>query len=105
MVFHILSREELSIYGDGTKFGSSFCSTMGDWRYIHHGFFGYLAYSVYNRLKKTKSVFSVLVVYKFPDFFPEGMYDVPPERQDEFKINLIPGAAPEYQYVISPHNA
>ncbi|GJZ24971.1 hypothetical protein Tco_0562430 [Tanacetum coccineum] len=34
------------------------------------------------------------VVKEFPDVFPEDLPGLPPVRQAEFQINLIPGAAP-----------
>ncbi|MCI47173.1 cellular nucleic acid-binding protein, partial [Trifolium medium] len=30
------------------------------------------------------------VVYKFPSVFPEDVLDVPPEREVEFTIDLVP---------------
>ena len=31
---------------------------------------------------------------EFPDVFPEELPGVPPERQVEFHVDLVPGAAP-----------
>ena len=36
----------------------------------------------------------VPIVREFPDVFPEELPGVPPERQVEFRIDLVPGAAP-----------
>nr|GFC14192.1 putative reverse transcriptase domain-containing protein [Tanacetum cinerariifolium] len=36
----------------------------------------------------------VPVICKFPDVFPEELPGLPPPRQVEFKIKLVPGAAP-----------
>nr|GEV83871.1 hypothetical protein [Tanacetum cinerariifolium] len=36
----------------------------------------------------------VPVICKFPDVFPEDLPGLPPPRQVEFKIELVPGAAP-----------
>ncbi|GKG36370.1 hypothetical protein Tco_0444048, partial [Tanacetum coccineum] len=35
------------------------------------------------------------IVHDFPDVFPEDLPGLPPTRQVEFEINLIPGAAPK----------
>ncbi|XP_058180087.1 uncharacterized protein LOC131298627 [Rhododendron vialii] len=35
-----------------------------------------------------------LVVHEFPDVFPEELPGLPPEREIEFTINLLPGTAP-----------
>ncbi|MCI47123.1 cellular nucleic acid-binding protein, partial [Trifolium medium] len=34
------------------------------------------------------------VVCEFPDVFPEDVSDVPPEREVEFTIDLVPGTSP-----------
>ncbi|GKA93597.1 putative reverse transcriptase domain-containing protein, partial [Tanacetum coccineum] len=36
----------------------------------------------------------ILVVREFPEFFPEDLPGLPPVRQVEFQIDLIPGTAP-----------
>ena len=36
----------------------------------------------------------VSIVCEFPDVFPEELSSVPPERQVEFQIDLVPGAVP-----------
>ncbi|GJT60771.1 putative reverse transcriptase domain-containing protein [Tanacetum coccineum] len=41
-----------------------------------------------------KRLEDILVVKKFSDVFPEDLPGIPPFRQVEFQINLIPGAAP-----------
>ncbi|MCI36648.1 cellular nucleic acid-binding protein, partial [Trifolium medium] len=34
------------------------------------------------------------IVNEFPDVFPEDISDVPPEREVEFTIDLVPGTSP-----------
>ncbi|GKD63679.1 hypothetical protein Tco_1305787 [Tanacetum coccineum] len=36
----------------------------------------------------------ISVIKEFPDVFPEDLPGIPPIRQVEFQIDLIPGAAP-----------
>ncbi|GJX40904.1 putative reverse transcriptase domain-containing protein, partial [Tanacetum coccineum] len=43
---------------------------------------------------KEKRLEDVLIVQDFPEIFPEDLPGIPPTRQVEFQINLIPGAAP-----------
>ena len=40
------------------------------------------------------TVGEVPVVREFADVFPEELPGIPPERQVEFRIDLVPGAAP-----------
>ncbi|GJU99039.1 putative reverse transcriptase domain-containing protein [Tanacetum coccineum] len=41
-----------------------------------------------------KKLEDIPVVKEFPDVFPEDLPGLPPVRQVEFQIDLIPGAAP-----------
>jgi hypothetical protein len=36
----------------------------------------------------------ILVVYEFPDVFPDDLPGMPPDRDIEFSIDLLPGTAP-----------
>ncbi|GJR52387.1 putative reverse transcriptase domain-containing protein [Tanacetum coccineum] len=51
-----------------------------------------------------KRLKDVPIVKDFPDVFPEDLSDIPPARQVEFQIDLIPGAAPlaRAPYRLSP---
>ena len=85
---------ELVVYGEGTRLGSGFCSATRARQYIQHGCSGYLPYMVDTRDREQPSVSEVSVVREFADVFPEELPGVPPERQVEFRIDLVPGAAP-----------
>ncbi|GJU28617.1 hypothetical protein Tco_1167238 [Tanacetum coccineum] len=43
---------------------------------------------------KEKRLEDVLVVQEFPEVFPEDLPGIPPTRQVEFRIDLVPGATP-----------
>nr|GEV82904.1 putative reverse transcriptase domain-containing protein [Tanacetum cinerariifolium] len=53
---------------------------------------------------KGKRLKDLPVVQEFPEVFPEDLSGIPPTRQVEFRINLIPGAAPVAQapYRLAP---
>ncbi|KAI3750829.1 hypothetical protein L2E82_21683 [Cichorium intybus] len=60
---------------------------------ISKGGMSYLAYvSVAKPVKE--GVANVNVVNEFPDVFPDELPGLPPDRQVEFTIELVPGAAP-----------
>ena len=44
--------------------------------------------------ERPSTIVVVPVVSEFPDVFPEELPGVPPERQVEFRIDLLPGATP-----------
>ena len=94
VVIRTQSGGELVIYGEGTKTRSNFCSAVRAQKYIQHGCMGYLAYVVDTQFGKQDLVSDVLVVREFIDVFPEKLPGVPPERQVEFMIDLVPSAAP-----------
>jgi hypothetical protein len=39
----------------------------------------------------------ILVVSEFPDVFPEELPGMPPDRELEFAIDIVPGTAPIYK--------
>ena len=45
-------------------------------------------------VKARPSVFDILTVSDFPDVFPEELPGLPPHREIEFAIDVVPGATP-----------
>ena len=62
-------------------------------RMIAHGCEGYLAH-VIDKTKVQSKLEDVLVVREFPDVFPEDLEGLPPQREVEFPIDLLPYAQP-----------
>ncbi|KAG8491072.1 hypothetical protein CXB51_014218 [Gossypium anomalum] len=62
-------------------------------RYLRKGYEAYLAY-VLNTKEFEKKIESVPIVCKFADVFPEEFPGLPPVREVEFGIELIPGTTP-----------
>ena len=85
---------ELVIHGERASQGPTFCSTARAKRLLQHGCSGFLVYISDMRVETTKDVESVPVVQEFPDVFPDELPGVPPERQVEFRIDLVLGATP-----------
>uniref|UniRef100_A0A2N9FNH1 RNA-directed DNA polymerase n=1 Tax=Fagus sylvatica TaxID=28930 RepID=A0A2N9FNH1_FAGSY len=54
---------------------------------------GFLA-SVVDLQKKELEIEDIPVVREFPDVFPEDLPGLPPDREVEFSIDLVPGTAP-----------
>ena len=86
----------LTVYGEGTRPDSAFCSAARARQSLQQGCSGFVAYVVDTRVgaERPSTVEEVPIVREFPDVFPEELPGVPPERQVEFHIDLIPGAAP-----------
>ena len=49
---------------------------------------------IVDKNKEVKKIQDIPEVRDFPDVFPEDLPGLPPKRQVEFRIDLIPGAAP-----------
>ncbi|KAJ9543706.1 LOW QUALITY PROTEIN: hypothetical protein OSB04_023413 [Centaurea solstitialis] len=86
---------ELVVYGKGRRVSTSFCSIAKARKYIQRGCTGFLVYAMVDQAKERKlSVADVPVVSEFPDVFLEDLPGLTPDRQIEFGIDLLPGAAP-----------
>ncbi|XP_056688342.1 uncharacterized protein [Spinacia oleracea] len=66
-------------------------STMKALKLLKTGCYGYLC----NVLEiKEPNLFEIPVVCDYPDVFPEEIPGMPPQREIDFNIDLIPGSAP-----------
>nr|GEW19894.1 hypothetical protein [Tanacetum cinerariifolium] len=62
-------------------------------KYVERGCHLFLAHVTEDKWKE-KRMEDVPVIRNFPEVFPEELPGLPPPRQVEFKIDLVPGAAP-----------
>ncbi|GJR24179.1 hypothetical protein Tco_0972706 [Tanacetum coccineum] len=91
--------EVLIIRGDNCDSGSklNIISCTKTQKYIEKGCQVYLA-QVTSKKAEDKSeerrLEDVPIVREFPEVFPEDLPGLPPARQVEFQIDLVPGAAP-----------
>ncbi|XP_071712929.1 uncharacterized protein [Rutidosis leptorrhynchoides] len=87
------SGEVLMIQGDRVKMNLNIISCM---KAIKYPMKGYLAIFAHENELKTKEIRleDVPIVRNFPQVFPENLPSLPPDRQVEFQINLVPGAVP-----------
>ncbi|KAI3726505.1 hypothetical protein L1987_66302 [Smallanthus sonchifolius] len=61
--------------------------------YLRRGCEAYLVY-VIDKCKEVKELDDVPVVRGYPEVFPEDLPRIPPDREIEFRINLVPDAQP-----------
>ncbi|KAL5540528.1 hypothetical protein UlMin_045650 [Ulmus minor] len=66
-------------------------SKPNNWR---NGCMGYLVNMLDTTMKLTTQPEDVPIVKEFLDVFPEDLPGIPPDREIEFKIDLLPGTAP-----------
>ncbi|GKC60843.1 hypothetical protein Tco_1088441 [Tanacetum coccineum] len=91
--------EVLIIRGDSCDSGSklNIISYMKTQKYIEKGCQVYLAQVTSKKAEdksEEKRLEDVPIVREFPEFFLEDLPGLPPARQVEFQIDLVPGAAP-----------
>ncbi|GJT74255.1 putative reverse transcriptase domain-containing protein [Tanacetum coccineum] len=93
-VVHIpINGETLIIRGDQSKTRLNLISCIKTERYISRGCQVFMIQVMENKSDE-KRLEDFPVVKEFLDVFPEDLPGLPPVRQVEFQIDLIPGAAP-----------
>ena len=85
---------ELVVQGERPQRGPVVCLAARVRRYLQQCCAGYVAYVMDTQEAGKETVGDVPVVREFTDVFPEELPGIPPERQVEFRIDLVPGAAP-----------
>ncbi|GKA78610.1 putative reverse transcriptase domain-containing protein, partial [Tanacetum coccineum] len=91
----------LIIQGDGSTQGNvtrlNIISCTKAQKYMEKGFPIFLAHITAKEVEdksEEKRLEDVPIVQDFPEVFPEDLPGLPPTRQVEFQIDLVPGAAP-----------
>nr|GEW29336.1 putative reverse transcriptase domain-containing protein [Tanacetum cinerariifolium] len=90
----IVQREECD---KGKKSTLSIISCVKAQKYMEKGWQLFLAQVTVKENKgksKEKRLEDLPIVWNFPEVFPEDLPGLPPMRQVEFQIDLVPGAAP-----------
>ncbi|GKC25495.1 putative reverse transcriptase domain-containing protein [Tanacetum coccineum] len=90
--------ETLIIRNDeGNRANESQLNIISCTKYMQKGFPIFLAYVTATEVEdksERKRLEDVPIVQDFPEVFPEDLPGLPPTRQVEFQIDLVPGAAP-----------
>ena len=81
---------EVKFRGIRRELSSNMFSAMAAHRILRKGCQGYLAYVVKTG-KEGTMMDEIPVAREFPDVFPDDIAGLPPEREVEFTIDLIPG--------------
>ncbi|GJV66564.1 putative reverse transcriptase domain-containing protein [Tanacetum coccineum] len=82
-------------YGNGSKLNIISCTKTQ--KYIQKGCQVYLAQVTSKKAEdksEEKRLEDVPIIREFPEVFPDDLPGLPPARQVEFQIDLVPGAAP-----------
>ncbi|GKV11326.1 hypothetical protein SLEP1_g22590 [Rubroshorea leprosula] len=93
VIFNIPGEPEFSFQGSGSFAPPMLISALQAQKYLVNGCQGFLV-SVTNASSVTSRLEDILVVREFPDVFLEGLPGLPPDREVEFAIDLVPGIRP-----------
>ncbi|KAD2805246.1 hypothetical protein E3N88_38623 [Mikania micrantha] len=83
----------LIVQGERASRKLGIISCMRAQKFLRKGCYAFLAH-VTEHNSSPKQITDIPVVKDFPEVFPEDISGLPPVRQVEFRIDLIPGAAP-----------
>ncbi|KAI3829671.1 hypothetical protein L1987_03799 [Smallanthus sonchifolius] len=87
------SGETLRVFGENPCKGLKLMSCTTAQKYLRKKYVAFLAHIVQKDVKK-KSIQDIPIIRDFPEVFPEDLSGLPPVRQVEFHIDLVPGANP-----------
>ena len=91
--FHIPGKATLRLDVRGSLASSAMISDIRARKLLTRGVQGFLAFLI-NTLTDKLKIEDVPVVCEYPDVFPDELVNLPPEREIEFEINLLPGTSP-----------
>ncbi|KAD6795232.1 hypothetical protein E3N88_06128 [Mikania micrantha] len=83
----------VTVYGDKVFNAPKVISMIKASEFMRRGCGAYLAYVIDKEIN-VKELEDVPVVCNFPDVFPEELPGIPPDREIEFQIDVVPGAQP-----------
>ncbi|KAI3820705.1 hypothetical protein L1987_08253 [Smallanthus sonchifolius] len=87
------SGETLGVFGEEPCKGHKLMSCTTTQKYLRKKYVAFLAHIVQKDVKE-KNIQDIPIVRDFPEVFPEDLSGLPPVRQVEFRIDLVPGANP-----------
>ena len=87
------NEDEVTFIGERSNHLSNVISAATARTMVRKGCEAYLAY-VIDTVKARPSVSDIPTVSDFPDVFPEELLGLPPHREIEFAIDVVPGATP-----------
>ena len=87
------SGKEVTFIGERSNHLSNVTSVATARKMARKGCEAYLAYGIYTK-KAEPSLSDIPIVCDYMDVFPEELPRLPPQREIEFAINVVPGATP-----------
>ncbi|KAI3821524.1 hypothetical protein L1987_09092 [Smallanthus sonchifolius] len=87
------SGETLRVFGEKPCKGLKLMLCTTAQKYLQKKYIAFLAHIVQKDVKE-KTIQVIPIIQDFPEVFPEDLSGLPPVRQVEFRIDLVPGSNP-----------
>ncbi|KAL5549395.1 hypothetical protein UlMin_004626 [Ulmus minor] len=94
VIFEPMGEEKFKFVGKPKKSGTPIISALKAKKMLSNGCMGYLAHIVDTTIDAILKPEDVHVVRNFLEVFPEDLPGLPPDREIEFEIELLPGTSP-----------
>ncbi|KAL5570097.1 hypothetical protein UlMin_026672 [Ulmus minor] len=94
VIFEPMGEEKFKFVGKPKKSGTPIISALKAKKMLSNGCVGYLAHVVDTTVDAILKPEDVHVVKNFLEVFPEDLPGLPPDREIEFEIELLPGTSP-----------
>ena len=91
VVFNLHDEKYFVFVGEMRKKNKMFLSTLEARKLLAQGCTGFLANIVDKRKEVKTKIDEVPILGEFPEVFPEDLPGLPPDREIEFEIELVPG--------------
>ena len=93
VVLNKLGEADVKFCGERRVFPSYVISVIGTRRLLRKGCTAYLAHVIDTEVRELR-LEDIPVVQEFPDVFPNELPGMPPNREIELSVDLVPGTAP-----------
>ena len=93
MTLRTLNEDEVTFIGERSNHLSNVISTATSRTMVWKGCEAYLSY-VIDTVKARPSVSDIPAISDFPNVFPKELPGLPPQRESEFAIDVVPGSTP-----------
>ena len=93
IIFKMPGAPEYMFEGTKNKVSIPVISALKATKLLRHGCQGFLT-TLIDKEKEEVRIEDIAVVREYPDVFPEDLPGLPPDREVEFSIDLLPGIGP-----------
>ncbi|KAL5553908.1 hypothetical protein UlMin_041309 [Ulmus minor] len=94
VLFEPVGEKKFEFRGESKGPHTPFVSHMEAFKLLRKGCMGYLASIQNTSIEQNSKLEDIAIVKDFPEVFPDDLPGIPPDREIEFEIELLPGTTP-----------